>query len=311
MLDRAKEAARQRSAAVQTLEDLLNQHVEEAQRLIWEKLLERLKELHAAPAAQLTDLLAPLLQEITNTVLLPLASFYGQSLLYLPGHQLDYFAALDVAGYQKLRAPLTAFLTASLGINADGVPVAGGYLAAVVGDTTVARQVFTYAFQAQASGVGIEAYKAGLNALVLGSGPGTPNGLGVVQALYKTAGDDFARADRTLHSIAAKELGLSAYLYNGGLIASSRPFCVVRNGKVFLDWEVARFGTAKDAYGGYNNKAEGLFSGKPDPYDPLVNAGGHNCRHFFHSLPNNVALSLRADLAEDSSGRLYVTAISV
>lgn len=301
-----KEAARQRSAAVQALEDLLNQHVEEAQRLIWEKLLERLKELHAAPAALLTELLAPLLQEIQNTVLLPLASFYGQSLLYLPDHQLDYFAALDVAGYQKLRAPLTAFLTASLGIDSNGVPVAGGYLATIAGDTTVARQVLTYAFQAQASGVGLEAYKTGLQMLVLGSGPGVPNGLGMVQALYKTAGEDFAQADRTLHSIAAKELGLSAYLYNGGLIASSRPFCVARNGRVFLDAEIALFGTPKDPYGGYSKKSEGLFSGKPDPYEPLVNAGGYGCRHYFHAIPAVVALSLRADLAEDDKGRLYI-----
>lgn len=291
---------------MQALEDLLNQHVEEAQRLIWEKLLERLKELHAAPAAQLTDLLAPLLQEITNTVLLPLASFYGQSLLHLPGHQVAYFAALDLPGYQKLRAPLTDFLTASLGIDANGLPVAGGYLATIAGDTTVARQVLTYAFHAQASGVGIDAYRDGLNALVLGSGPGAPNGLGVVQALYKTAGDDFARADRQLQAVGGKELGLQAALYQGGIIASTRAFCEVRNGRVFLESEIARFGTAKDAYGGYTNKKEGLFAGKPDPYDPKTDCGGYNCRHTWHYIPNVIAVGMRPDLMEDANSRLII-----
>ena len=301
-----REAARRRSAAVQALEDLLNQQVDAAQRAIWEKLLVRLKDLHAAPAAQHTTLLAPLLQEITNTVLLPLARFYGQSLLYLPAHQLDYFAALDVAGYQKLRAPLAAFLTARLGVDAQGLPVAGGYLATIAGDTTVARQVLTYAYQAQASGVGLNAYRDGLNALVLGSGPGAPNGLGVVQALYKNSGEDFAQADRMLHSLAAKELGLAVFLYQGGLIDSSRPFCVARNGRVFLDVEIARFGTKTDKYGGYARKEEGYFSGKPDPYTPAVDLGGYRCRHFLHALPAVVALSMRDDLAEDAQGQLFV-----
>ena len=296
-----REAARRRSAAVAALEARLGAHVDEAARILWEGLLTRLKDIHADPG-----LLPALLQEYANTVLLPLASFYGQSLLALPGHQTDYFAALDVAGYQKLRAPLADFLTARLGVDAQGLPVAGGYLATIAGDTTVARQVLTYAYAAQASGVGLNAYRDGLNSLVLGSGPAAANGLGVVQTLYKNSGEDFAQADRMLHTIAAKELGLAAFLYQGGLIDTSRPFCVARNGRVFLDVEIAKFGTSKDAYGGYSNKKEGLFNGKPDPYTPAVDLGGYRCRHFLHALPAVVALSVRDDLAQDAKGRLMV-----
>ncbi|GAB2866055.1 hypothetical protein [Hymenobacter ruber] len=302
-----EEAARSRSAAIQTLEDLLNQHVEEAQKLLWEGLLARLKDLHADAA-----LLPALLAEYANTVLAPLAAFYGQSLLHLPGLQLDYFAALGLTDYQRLKAPLTGFLTARLGLDSSGQLVPGGYLSATMGAVKdgLTKQVLTYAYSAQASGVGLNGYRDGLNALVLGSGPGSGNALGVVQELYRSAPEDFAKADRMLSVLSGKELGLTAYLYQGGLIESSRPFCIARNGKVFLDWEIELFGTSKDKYTGYTNKKEGLFAGKPDPYDSWSDLGGYNCRHHLHAIPANVATRIRPELAEDKDGKLYIKPVS-
>jgi hypothetical protein len=293
-----QDLAAQRLEAIAALEAQLAGHIGEAQRLLYEGLLGRLQEIHADPAV-----LPALLAEYTNTVLLPLAGFYAEQLLLLPGLNVDYFEQLDVAGYQALRAPLDSFLRARLGVDAAGAVVPGGYLALLQGDTSVAKQVLTYAYQAQASGAGLPAYRDGLNALILG---GDPVGLGVVQGLYRSSGDDFAQADRALQTVAARELGLTAFLYQGGLIDSSRPFCVARNGKVFLDFEIAKFGTPKDPYGGYSNKSQGLFSGKPDPYDPMLNCGGYSCRHHWHGVPSVTALRMRPDLGEDKDGKLFI-----
>ena len=288
MLTPAQLAAR-RVAAIADLEAQLAGHVEAAQRLLLDGLLARLSDIHADPG-----LLPALLQEYSATVLAPLAAFYGQSLLGLPALNVSYFQALDVAGYQQLRAPLADFLAARLGIDAAGTLVPGGYLSSIAADTTVARSVLTYAYSAQASGMGINAYREGLQTLVTGTDAVAK---GVVQQLYASAGEDYAEADRTLHLVAARKLGLTAYLYQGGLINSSRSFCVVRNGKVFTEAEIARFGTKDDHYGGYSDKAEGMFSGKTEPYDPLINAGGWNCRHFFHAIPASLAVAMRPDLA--------------
>ncbi len=127
-----------------------------------------------------------------------------------------------------------------------------------------------------------------------------------MQRLYEQSYDDLNRADRVLQGMAADRLGLKAYIYQGGLIKSSRPFCVVRNGKCFADFEVAAFGTKADKFGGYTNKADGLFSGKSEPYEPLADAGGYNCRHGLHAVPNVVALRMRPDLAENDKGELYL-----
>ena len=129
-------AAQERIVAIEVLQKQLAQHVSNAEKILFEGLLARLSDIHADPA-----LLPALLQEYTNTVLVPLASFYGQAMLHLPGLSLEYFKGLDIAGYQKLRAPLASFLQARLGVDSAGAIVPGGYLSQVAGDTTVARQV--------------------------------------------------------------------------------------------------------------------------------------------------------------------------
>ncbi len=292
------ELAAQRTAAIADLEQHIGTAADEAQQELYARLLAKLNDIHANP-----DLLPTLLAEYHNAVLVPLVYAYGQAMLHLPELSVNYFQALDVAGYRQLKAPLTDFLTARLGIDGAGNVVPGGYLDLMAGNTAVSQQVLSYAYQAQASGLGLQGYRAGLNALVLG---GDQAAQGLVVQLYRSSGDDFSRNDRALQTIGARELGLGAFLYQGGLIDSSRPFCVARNGKCFTDFEVRKFGSKADAYGGYVRKAEGYFSGKTDPYDPFTDCGGYACRHGLHAVSNITALRMRADLAEDKDGKLYI-----
>lgn len=293
-----EQLAQQRLAAIADLEAKLTAAADGAQRQLYEQLLANLKDIHASPAA-----LYPLLAQYQATIIAPLVYTYGQAMLHLPELNVAYFQTLDVAGYQALKAPLTEFLTARLGVDATGAIVPGGYLDLMAGNTQVRQQVLTWAYGQQASGTGLQAYKEGLRQLVTG---GDKAADGLVQKMLSEAGDTFAQTDRALQSLSAERLGLQAYLYVGGLIDSSRPFCRVRNGKCFTDFEIALFGTSKDKYGGYTSKKEGLFSGKSEPYEPLINAGGYGCRHGFSAVPNSIALGMRADLGENDKGRLFI-----
>lgn len=289
--------ARRRAEAIEQLQAALSGHVDEAERRLYEGLLARLEDIQADPTV-----LAQLLAEYQQQVALPLAVFYAQSVLALPALTETYFADLGVAGFTKLRAPLTDYITQRLGITAAGEPVAGGYLASLLGDTSAQQALLRYAYSMQASGAGLADYRTGLKQLALGVG----NGQGLMQQLYQQSYDDMNRLDRVLQGMAAERLGLRAYLYQGGLVQSSRPFCKVRNGKCFTDWEVAAFGTSRDAYGGYSNKAQGLFAGKSEPYSPLEDCGGWNCRHGLSAVPNAIALQMRPDLTEDAQGSLVL-----
>lgn len=292
------ELAQQRSAAIEQLEAQVAAAAEGAQKELYETLLAQLKDIQADPTT-----LYSILAEYQRAVLVPLAYTYGQAMLNLPALNVAYFEALDVAGYQALKAPLTDFLAARLGVDATGAVVSGGYLDLLAGSTVVRQQVLTFAFQAQAGGIGLEGYKQGLKQLVLGDDKPAE---GLVSKLYREASDDFSRNDRALQAVAGERLGLSAALYQGGLIQSSRAFCKVRNGKVFLDSEIAKFGTKADTYGGYTNKSQGQFSGKTEPYTAATDLGGYGCRHSLHYIPNLIALRMREDLAEDKDGKLYI-----
>lgn len=292
------ELAQQRLKAIADLEQQVANAADAAQKELYGRLLERLQDIHADPS-----LLPALLAEYHNTVLVPLVYTYGQAMLHLPELNVAYFQALDVAGYQHLRAPLTDFIAARLGIDSQGNAVRGGFLDLLGSNTAASQQVIRYAYGAQAGSAGITAYREGLKQLVLG---GDKAAEGLVRTLYRESMDDFSRNDRQLQTVAATRLGLRAYLYQGGLIQGSRPFCKVRNGKVFLDSEIELFGTSKDKYPGYTNKKEGLFSGKSEPYQPFTDLGGYSCRHTLNAIPNVVALRMRPGLAENDKGELYV-----
>lgn len=103
--------------------------------------------------------------------------------------------------------------------------------------------------------------------------------------------DSFAQFDRSLNTVLSKRVGLNNVIYAGGLIEDSRPFCVVRNGKVFTDEEVAKFGTIEDTFGGYDKKPH--FNGKNRDYDPFIDLGGHRCRHTLNYITDSFADRIR------------------
>ena len=92
-----------------------------------------------------------------------------------------------------------------------------------------------------------------------------------------------------------KEL-CNAFFYQGTEIKTTRDFCKVRKGKVITREEALTWGTSSDELGGYTNKAQGQFNGKNANYNPLVDIGGHNCRHHLDWIPNELAVQLRSDL---------------
>ena len=99
------------------------------------------------------------------------------------------------------------------------------------------------------------------------------------------ANDAYAQFDRTTQTTYADELGLRAFIYEGGLIETSREFCNERNGKVFTTDEA-------EAWKLLN------WKGKNKDYDPLRDMGGHNCRHHPSFISDELAIRLRPELAE-------------
>lgn len=113
----------------------------------------------------------------------------------------------------------------------------------------------------------------------------------------RAIGEIHAQFDRALHLEKAQRLGFRSAIYEGGLIKTSRDFCEERNSKVFTFSEILKFGTKDDDYGGYINEI-GDFQGKTEIYDPFLDAGGYNCRHFYSFISDDLAIILRPELKE-------------
>lgn len=296
-----EQQAQLRLQAIAELEKQLATDLSGMQRSLYDGLLQNLETTYEDPE-QLTTILAEFLQAVH----LPVVVAFGESLLDLVQLNLNYVEAIaPTVDLVALRAPLDDWLRMVYGIGENGQPLRGGYLNSLLADTTVAQELRLYAYRAQLSGVGLTQYREGLRELVLDTSE-AGGGQGIYQKLYRESADQFSQSDRLLQDIVGQKLGWTAALYQGGLIDTSRAWCRVRNGKVFLREEIDRMGTAQDSYGGYTNKQAGEFSGKTNPWDVMVDAGGHGCRHTWNFLPNTAAMNLRPNLKENDKGQLYI-----
>jgi len=189
-----------------------------------------------------------------------------------------------------------------LGISAEGIIAKDGYVSTIIQDQTAKREVQLFLNRTKALKTD-QKVKEDLSKLIKGEKPITSNSgnadkqvvtskPGVIQKFTdQNVNDSYNEADRIIQQDYADKNGMTAMMYTGGVIGGSRPFCIERNRKVFLMSEIALFGTSEDKFGGYTNKAEGLFAGKPKTgYDPFTQLGGHNCRHHLSALADEYAI---------------------
>lgn len=81
--------------------------------------------------------------------------------------------------------------------------------------------------------------------------------------------DAFALNDAAVSETIAENLQLEWYLYTGGLIDTTRPFCKARNGKFFHKTEVEKWSTLTWNGKMPNTNAQTIF----------LTRGGYNCQH--------------------------------
>jgi hypothetical protein len=83
----------------------------------------------------------------------------------------------------------------------------------------------------------------------------------------------------------ADELGLQNFIYTGGVILSSRQFCIKKNGKVF---------SKKEAVNSWPHDSDLIDKKHLASYNPLIDRGRNNCRHFLMYVSDELAAEMRA-----------------
>lgn len=205
------------------------------------------------------------------------------------------FATISRAGdkrYKEIRSQVDRVMRAKIGIDERGKSISGGYFDNLL--QGVSRGVRTEIQQVINAGVGAGIPTGKLMRQIEITVKGTRANPGTLsRALQPHIFDTYQQFDRSSNNVYAKKLGLDAFVYQGGLIETSRDFCIKKNGKVFTKKE-AEMDWPKDPT--LPRKTVERNSGTLQGYNPTVDLGRWNCRHRTRFISRAIAEELRPDL---------------
>lgn len=192
--------------------------------------------------------------------------------------------------YVQIEANVREQMRKTLGYKQNGQMVEGAYLDRLFRNPGPREKVKQTVFSAVTSGKSMTQLQKELNTQIMGS----PSVDGILAKYYKTfVFDTYTKADRVANDEYAQRLGLKHFIYAGGLIETSRKFCVDRNNKVFTTEEAAKWAEDPDL----PKSAEERDTGTVVGYVPTQDLGRWNCRHSTNYITKELAEELRPDLA--------------
>lgn len=239
-----------------------------------------------------SDIIDTVFQRWTRTQGVDIVNFIGKNIFDIHALNTRYYSSfLNVSDVMASGDKVLSMSLSKYGVNADGTINPSGYLADLITDRSMARQMKSTINTAISTEKEVGKLISDVNQSL-----GT-NGAGLLeQKMSEGLPSGMLQVDRETNNNFATDLKLDYAIYQGGEIKTTRPFCLERNGKVFSREEIERFGTSRDQFGGYTNKSQGQFQGKTKIYDPFEDLGGYNCRHFYSWISERMAFAMRPDL---------------
>lgn len=210
---------------------------------------------------------------------------FAADLLKSSSFSADYYRAL---GFKKtvvdnvLKKKI--HIERKLGFTPTGRLKKKGYLYRLGQAEEVRQKLKQYVIDSLLGDTDFLSFQLGFRNLVKGNK--RKKGLATNGALQKYfdqyAYDSFNMLDASTNKQFADNLGLKHFIYEGSLIATSRPFCRKRAGKAFT---VAETKTWKD-------DPDLIDKANKDTYKPLIERGRYRCRHFIKYVTKVVYLAL-------------------
>lgn len=177
-----------------------------------------------------------------------------------------------------------------LGIDQDGNLLKDGYMSGLLDDRTIKADLQKHIFKEMFKGVGPEALKKSIKLFI----EGDKKRLGHFERYYKSFSFDvYAQLNSYTGALYAERLGLEHFIYNGGIIKTSREFCRMRNGKVFSTAEAEL----------WVNDPTLTAVTDIESYNWVLDRGGYNCRHSIDWIASEVAYVLRPELKDQDDDR--------
>jgi hypothetical protein len=179
-----------------------------------------------------------------------------------------------------------------IGVKASGEMIKGGWMSSLIQDTTVLKGVKSIVFKSVIAQSKFSDTLKNLQDYI----QGTPESGGAYEKYMKNSlYDVFQQHDAAYSQSIATTLELKYFLYEGGLVKDSRDFCREHNGHVYSTEDAEGWSTWVPAdsihISEFKQKDEysiPSYLGYPD-YNPLIDRGGYNCRHFLSYISDELA----------------------
>lgn len=200
----------------------------------------------------------------------------------------------DLAKFRGVATDVKELMMFRLGLKPNGQLIPRGYLDSFIRDTGLRTTVREKILE----GVTKQISKKDMLATLKNYIKGTKSANGqIVKRFNATIYDVYQQYDNAMSKTFATELGLKAFIYAGGVINDSRPFCTKKNGQVFTIEEAQEWKNDPDLPKTKEEKKTGVVIG----YDPLINMGrwmglSESCRHHPSFISNAEAIKRRPDL---------------
>lgn len=190
---------------------------------------------------------------------------------------------------QKVRATMRK----RLGITDSGTMKGGGFLDRLFTSEPVRQEVKRIVASGVSAGIPVSKLTKQLDVAI----NGTQDVDGAMTRYYRGfVFDTYQQFDRATNDLFAVRLDLSFFIYEGGLIETSREFCEKRNGKVFTVKEANRDWPRDKSLPRTTKENQ---SGVLVDYVPTQDMGRWNCRHRTRYISEQMARRLAPEKFEE------------
>jgi hypothetical protein len=212
-----------------------------------------------------------------------LVEWFSGSLKKLADLNGRYFSTIDpkraIGAQRSVQESLKKLYTR---IGYDGnKAIRSGFLFDLTMSADPIRKIKAEAFRAIGAGSSYRDFLQQISITINGQKAQGKSGL--FETHFRTAAyDSFAQFDRQIANKTAADLGLNYAIYSGGLMETSRDFCIERNGLVYTREEIMKW-------------TDLTWKGKSSPYNPLLDLGGYNCTHKLDWISNRLGKKLKEE----------------
>lgn len=230
-----------------------------------------------------------------RVVRLSLTSWIAKQVREILGlNQLYIKEVKNYAGLDRTQRKATALIMQQIGLNKNNKIVKGSWLDNLTSSTETKINVINRVNQAISGGMDLKTFQKQFKADFTGK-----NGIGTLEKHWNTVTTRtlFASVDRKISDEHRKKARLQFFIYAGGVVEATRPFCAKKANVIFHDSIFEKWETQN-------------WQGKIEGASVRNNLGGYNCQHAANYITDNLAKRLiergrKHEIPQEILNKLY------